>query len=164
MQVTQLTFEKKPIKNCAFTGHRDLEESFSKEKLQKIVFDLAKRGAKNFFCGMAKGFDLCAGEAVIKIKESFPNVKLIACIPYYGQERGYSQEDKNRYVQILRNCDAKFTFADAYHKGCTLVRDRYMADNGEVLVAYLKKKKGGTAYTVGYFEKKYPEREIIFLD
>lgn len=164
MQATQLTFEKREIKNCAFTGHRVMSESFSKEKLQKIVFELAERGVKNFFCGMAKGFDLCAGEAVIKIKENFPNVKLIACVPYFGQEKEYTQEDKNRYVTILRNCDAKFTFADTYYRGCTLIRDRYMADNAEVLVAYLKKKTGGTAYTVRYFQQKYTDREIIFLD
>ena len=164
MQWMQLTLENKPIKNCAFTGHRELDESFSLEKLQKTVLELAKKGAENFFCGMAKGFDLFAAEAVLKIKENYPKVKLVACVPYYGQEKGYSQEDKKRYVNILKNCDFKITFADEYYKGCTLVRDKYMADNADVLVAYLKKEKGGTAYTVGYFNKKYPEKEIIFLD
>ena len=164
MQSTQLTFEKRDIKNCAFTGHRDLDESFSKEKLQKTVFDLAKKGVVNFFCGMAKGFDLYAAEAVIKIKESYKNARLIACVPFYGQEKSYSQEDKKRYVNVLRKCDFKLTFAENYYKGCELVRDKYMADNADVLVAYLKKETGGTAYTVGYFEKKYPEKEVIFLD
>ena len=164
MKSTQLTFEKRDIKNCAFTGHRDLGDGFSIEKLQKIVFDLAKKGVVNFFCGMAKGFDLYAAEAVIKIKESYPNARLIACVPFYGQEKGYSQEDKERYVNILKKCDFKITLAENYYKGCALVRDKYMADNADVLVAYLKKKTGGTAYTVGYFEKKYPEKEIIFLD
>ncbi len=164
MHATQLTFEKGPIKNCAFTGHREMDESFSMEKLQKTVFDLVERGVTNFFCGMAKGFDLYAAEAVIKIKKSFPNVQLLACVPYFGQEKGYSLEDKKRYVKILKNCDLKITLAETYYKGCTLVRDRYMADQADVLVAFLKKKTGGTAYTVGYFEKKYPEKEIIFLD
>ena len=164
MQATQLTFEKKPIKNCAFTGHRELDKSFSIEKLQKIVFDLAQKGVDHFFCGMAKGFDLYAGEAVLKMKETFPTVKLIACVPYFGQEKGYLQEDKQRYVKILKNSDLKITLSEEYYKGCTLARDRYMADQADVLVAYLKKEKGGTAYTVGYFEKKYPEKEIIFLD
>ena len=163
MTITQLSLEKKQIKNCAFTGHRELDESFSAEELKKVVCNLAKEGAENFFCGMAKGFYLYAGEAVIKIKENFPQVKLIACIPYFGQEKGYSKEDKNRYVSILKNCDLKITLAESYYKGCAIVRDRYMADQADVLVAYLKKKTGGTAYTVGYFQKKYKDREIIFL-
>ena len=164
MNETQLTFEEISIKNCAFTGHRDLEESFSFEKLQKTVLDLAKKGVEKFFCGMAKGFDLYAAEAVLKAKESYPNIKLIACVPFYGQEKSYLKEDKERYVQILKNCDVKFTFAERYYKGCTINRDKYMADNADVMVAYLKKEKGGTAYTVGYFKKKYPQKEIIFLD
>ena len=163
MQATQLTFEKRNIKNCAFTGHREIDKGFSIEKLQKTVFDLVQKGVENIYCGMAKGFDLCAGEAVMKPKETFPNVKLIACVPYFGQEKGYLQEDKQRYVKILKNCDLKITLSAEYYKGCTLARDRYMADCADVLVAYLKKEKGGTAYTVGYFEKKYPDKEIIFL-
>lgn len=164
MNSTQLTFEKKLIKNCAFTGHRELDAGFSLEKLRKIVYSLAEKGVEKFFCGMAKGFDLYAGEEVIKIKESFPNVKLIACVPYFGQEKGYSQEEKKRYVSILKKCDLKITLSDTYYKGCMLDRDRFMADQADVLVAYLKKKTGGTAYTVGYFEKKYKDREIIFLE
>ena len=164
MQSTQLTFEKRQIKNCAFTGHRDLDESFSLEKLQKEVLNLAEKGVVNFFCGMAKGFDLYAAEAVLKIKENYKNVKLIACIPFYGQEKNYTQEDKKRYIDILKNCDLKVTLSQNFYKGCSLSRDRYMADNADVMVAYLKKKKGGTAYTVSYFTKKYPEKEVFFIE
>lgn len=163
MKITQLSFEEKQIKNCAFTGHRELEKSFSFENLIKTVFNLAQKGVENFFCGMAKGFDLYAGEAVIKIKESFPQVKLIACVPYFGQEKGYNREDKERYVYILKNCDLKITLAENYYKGCAIVRDRYMADHADILVAYLKKETGGTAYTVRYYEKKHKDKEIIFL-
>ena len=164
MQSTQLTFEKRQIKNCAFTGHRDLDESFSLEKLQKEVLNLAEKGVVNFFCGMAKGFDLYAAEAVLKIKENYKNVKLIACIPFYGQEKNYTQEDKKRYIDILKNCDLRVTLSQNFYKGCSLSRDRYMADNADVMVAYLKKKKGGTAYTVSYFTKKYPEKEVFFIE
>ena len=55
MQNKQLTIEKKPIKNCAFTGHRLLEESFSYEKLQKIVLLLSKEGVENFFLRNGEG-------------------------------------------------------------------------------------------------------------
>ena len=141
-----------------------MDESFSKEKLEKIVLSLVEKGVTNFFCGMAKGFDLCAAEVVLKIKEKFPQMKLVACVPYFGQEKAFSKEDKKRYVQILRNCHLKMTFAETYYKGCTLVRDEYMADHADVLVAYLKKQTGGTAYTVKYFKNKYKEKEIIFLE
>ena len=164
MQSTQLTFKKIQIKNCAFTGHRDLDKSFSLEKLEKIVLNLAEKGVTNFFCGMAKGFDLFAAEAVLKTKETYKNVKLVACIPFYGQEKNYTQEDKKRYVEILKKCDIKITLSQNFYKGCSLARDRYMADNADMIVAYLKKETGGTAYTVAYFRKKYPCKEVVFLE
>jgi hypothetical protein len=42
-------------------------------------------------------------------------------------------------------------------------RDKYMADNADILIAYLKKPTGGTAFTVNYFTKKYPLKEKILL-
>lgn len=163
MQQTQIAFNNEIIKNCAFTGHRNLDESFSLEKLCETVQTLVERGVRNFFCGMARGFDLFAAEEVVKQKEKNEKIRLVACVPYYGQEKGYSEEDKKRYVNILRKCDMRLTFCETYYKGCELVRDRYMADQADVLVAYLKKESGGTAYTVEYFQKKHKDREIIFI-
>jgi hypothetical protein len=38
-----------------------------------------------------------------------------------------------------------------------------MAERGDILITYCKEESGGTAYTVQYFKKNFPEREIIFL-
>ena len=53
--------------------------------------------------------------------------------------------------------------AEHYFRGCMQQRDKYMADRADVLIAYCKKDVGGTAYTVHYFKKKYPFKEILFL-
>ena len=163
MEKLPLITTNKILKNCAFTGHRELDESFSIEKLKKVVEDLIKKGVKNFYCGMAKGFDLFVAEEIIRQKEKNTQIKLIACVPFYGQEKSYKEEDKKRYVQALKHCDLKMTFCEHYFRGCELVRDRYMAEQADVLVAYLKKKTGGTAYTTKYFQQKNPYKEIIFL-
>ena len=42
-------------------------------------------GITNFYCGMALGFDMLAAEEVISLKVELPNLKLIAVIPYDGQ-------------------------------------------------------------------------------
>lgn len=163
MKEIPLDFENQTLKICAFTGHRELEESFSKEKLRQAVETLVEKGVETFYCGMAKGFDLYAAEEIIRIKEKHKNVKFVACVPYYGQEKGYSETDKKRYVNALKKCDFKFTFTDTYYRGCEIVRDKFMVEQADVLVAYLKKKTGGTAYTVTYFQRIKPHREIIFL-
>lgn len=149
--------------SCAFTGHRKIEENFDEQSLINAINKLIINGVHTFYCGMATGFDLLAAEALLKIKESNPHLKLIACIPYYGQEERYSATDKERYVEVIKKVDEQALISDRYYKGCMLKRDRYMADKADVLVAYKRKETGGTAYTVRYFQKKYPLKEIIFI-
>ena len=161
----QLIFEsvKLPLKSCAFTGHRNLEKDFYASKLKKQIKSFMERGVTEFYCGMAPGFDMLAGEIVLKYKKKFPSVRLIACIPCENQEKYYTTEDKKRYAEICKKVDEKVILSEHYFKGCMLSRDRYMADRADVLIAYLKKDTGGTAYTVNYFKKKYPLKEIVFL-
>ena len=154
---------KGEIKSCAFTGHRELDKNFSVSKLKKEIKSLLERGVETFYCGMALGFDMLAGEIVVKYKKKYKNIKLVACIPFLEQDKYYTLEDKKRYAYILKESDEKVLLSETYYKGCLLMRDRYMADNGDVLIAYCIKDTGGTAYTVNYFKKKYPLKEIIFL-
>ncbi len=165
MENTQLFIktQKKELRSCAFTGHRVLEKDFSQKALKKAVEYFLLQGVELFYNGMAAGFDLIAAETVLKFKKKYPSIKLIACIPCYNQERNFSEKDKKRYAAILKKADEKIYVSETYFSGCMQKRDRYMADRADTLVAYLKKETGGTAYTVKYFQKKYPEKEVVFL-
>lgn len=161
----QLFLEKLHIqpKSCAFTGHRVLEDDFSLRKLRQEIKKAVEKGVKVFYTGMAKGFDLIAAEEVLKIKKSYPEVKIEACIPCYEQEKNFFEEDKKRYAKILKNADKIVYVSEYYFNGCMQKRDRYMADRADMLITYCKKETGGTAYTVNYFQKKYKGKEIVFL-
>ena len=165
MYEKQLFIQKleKEIKTCAFTGHRELGERFSKSKLKKEIESLIQKGVEIFYNGMAVGFDLLAAETVLSLKKKYPFIKLVACIPCYNQEKNYREKDKKRYAKIHRQLDEYVMTSDVYYKGCMLTRDRYMADRADVLLAYCVKETGGAAYTVRYFTNKYPEKEVIFL-
>ena len=150
-------------KNCVFTGHRDLGEDFSKSYLKKTIEALIKEGVENFYNGMAIGFDLIAAECVLSLRKKHPQVKLIACVPCYGQEKYFSETDKRRYVKILKKADETVTLADHYYQGCMQNRDKYMVDKADVMIAYCKKTTGGAAYTVKLFKKAYPDGVIHFI-
>lgn len=139
--------------NCAFTGHRILEKNFDYNLLDKVIYNLIKGGTKNFFCGMAMGFDLAAAESVLQYKKDF-DINLIACIPCLGQENTYSQKNKERYLKILESCSRTIVLSEEYYDGCMFARDRYMVDNCNVLIAYQRRKSGGTFYTVNYAKSK----------
>ena len=151
------------MEKVAFTGHRELGEDFSFEKLKNEIKNTIEKGATTFLNGGAMGFDLYAGEAVLSLKEEFPFLKLIICIPCANQDKYFSDNDKKRYAKLLKEADEKIMVSDYYFKGCMQKRDRFMVDGADALITYCKKETGGTAYTVRYFEKKYPSRPIIFL-
>ena len=135
--------------NCAFTGHRILEKNFDYNLLDRVVLNLIKGGTKNFYCGMATGFDMAAAESVLQYKKDF-DINLIPCIPCLGQEESYSQKNKERYLKILEKCGKTVILATEYYDGCMFARDRYMVDKCDVLVTYQRRKSGGTSYTVNY--------------
>ncbi|MCD7728378.1 MAG: SLOG family protein [Clostridia bacterium] len=134
---------------CAFTGHRQLGDDFDIRLLDNVILSLVKRGTENFLCGMAKGFDLAAAELVLKYKREY-GLKLTACIPFDGQGDGMYSRDREKYYNVLEGCDEKIIFSDHYSIQSMHARDRYMVDNCDVLVSYLRKEKGGTFYTVKY--------------
>lgn len=163
MQQLRIKTEEKKITACAFTGHRTLEEDCSFEKIVAITEDFIRQGVEIFYNGMAMGFDLLAAEAVLSLKKAYPHIKLVACIPCYHQERSFKKEDKERYTAILRAVDEQVLLSEHYYQGCMQVRDQYMVDRCDCLIAYCKKTTGGAAYTVKYCQKRYPEKEIYFV-
>ena len=156
------TFSASP-KSCAFTGHRHLGEDFSARKLKKEIKKMMEAGAETFYNGMAMGFDLLAAEQVLDLKKKFPEVKLVACVPCYGQEKYFPEEDKERYARILKKADEVVTLSDHYYNGCMQNRDRYMVDRADALIAYCRKEEGGAAYTVKYFLKTKNEENIVYV-
>lgn len=146
-------------KTCAFTGHRDLDGGIVVDDIKDIVKNIYESGYDTFLCGMARGFDLLAAEAVISLKKQLKNIKLIACVPCPDQDRYFDKNDKLKYAETLDYCDEIIILSDSYYKGCMLVRDRYMVDNCSLLVAYERKHEGGAFYTLNYAIKK--NKEII---
>ncbi len=148
---------------CAFTGHRDLSSDFKPQKLRKVIRRLVNDGVATFYCGMAIGFDLLAAEILLKIKKKHPEVKLVACLPCQNQDKYFSETDKLRYAACLAAADEIVCLSDHYYNGCMQVRDKYMAERADILVAYCRKTTGGTAYTIRCFEKFHPDGELVEL-
>jgi len=166
MKITQqqlkIEYSSPLEKACVFTGHRELDNLRLEERIEKAVRIQIKKGVYTFYNGVAKGFDLLSAECVLRLKREYPFIKLIACVPYYGQEKGYSKADQERYREVLKGADETVLLSEKYYKGCLQNRNRFMVEHCTEMIAYLKHPTGGTAYTVKYFQK-LREAEIIFL-
>ena len=144
---------------CAITGHRKLPVDFNKEQVSNVLEQLVQSGVITFYNGLALGFDLLCAEILLDLKKKYPAIHLIGCVPFYGQESSFPAEEKKRYVSVLKQCDDVVILSQSYYKACCLVRDQYMVDRADVLVAYCVKKTGGAAYTVKQFLKRKDKAE-----
>lgn len=109
---------------------------------------LISHGTTTFISGGAVGFDLIAGREILELRNYNPNVKLIIAVPCIGQEKWYSEEDKDEYYYQLRNADSVVILSDHYFSGCMQARNRYMIQNSHMCLCWLERNTGGTAYTV----------------
>lgn len=146
---------------CALTGHRDLPPEFDFNGLNDKIEELIKGGCTSFLCGMAQGFDLAALNCLVGLRQRY-RLYLEACIPYRGFSRHFGLAEREEYDRLLSWCDRETVLLPAFERGCFLLRDRYMVDCADVVLAYCKRETGGTAYTVRYAEKKGVP--VLFLD
>ncbi len=147
-------------KVCALTGHRILGRDFPERAMRERLNELAERGVRTFLCGMALGFDLQCGEAIVRLRERYP-VRLVACLPCEDQCARFSAANVRRYRALLQACDERIVLHRSYTAGCMFERNRYMVDRCDVLLAYLTQERGGTFYTVNYAKKR--GIEIVYI-
>ncbi len=147
-------------KTVAFSGNRilsapkgakteNLEETL-REMLRRLIIKLYKNGYDTFISGMALGWDMLCAEEVLKLKDSCESIKLIAAIPFKGQEAEYSTCDCERYDEILKGCSYVITisksFIDsrAYH-----TRNDFLVNSASKFIVYhCGKARSGTGSTM----------------
>lgn len=140
-------------KTVCFTGHRKIPPEKKNEitrRLKETLIQLINRGYLYFGAGGALGFDTMAEQAVLSLKEEYPQIKLILVLPCKSQANAWSTEDKEVYMEIIRKADKVVYTSQEYFRGCLQKRNRHLVDYSSVCVCYLTKDTGGSAYTVRY--------------
>lgn len=159
-------------KSVCFTGYRTSKllrsDRNAHNLIQQIYNDLHttiaslyERGYRTFYSGMAEGFDMMAAEVVMYLKESLPDIQLIAVIPFQGQELGYTERDKERYERIYHAANDRVFTSDTYHDKAYFMRNDYMLAHSSIVVCYYDGQRGGTMYTYNRAIKH--NKEIVNL-
>lgn len=140
--------ESPTTKTVAFTGHRSYAGE-ADAQLEEWVRRLAGEGFTTFLTGMAEGFDLAAGEAVLRLRGELPALRLGCIVPHEGQSRAFSAENRRRYERLLNEADEVVTLQGHYTAGCYQRRNDFLVEHAARVVAwYDGSKQGGTCYTV----------------
>ena len=138
---------------CCFTGHREIEPQhlrYIPKALDKILRILIAQGYHTFVAGGALGFDTMAAEAVLKMKKSFPHIKLIIVAPFAGQSEKWSLSEQITYERIREAADDYICLSAGYSSTCMKKRNQYLVDMSDVCIAYCIRERSGSAQTINF--------------
>ena len=114
------------------------------------MIEAIEQGYRYFGCGGALGFDTLAAQTVLRLREIYPEIRLILVLPCRDQTRGWKQADVAEYDRIMKAADKVTYTSEQYYSGCMHKRNRHLVDYSSLCVCYLTEQSGGTAYTVNY--------------
>jgi uncharacterized phage-like protein YoqJ len=139
----------------AFTGHRPdklggykLPNPTYVKVCKEIDWLLRELNPEKVISGMALGVDQWAANIARKLEIPF-----IAAIPFENQESKWPLRSQRAYHLLLKYASEKVIVSPGgYEVAKMQVRNRWMVDNSDFLIAVWDGSKGGTANCVEYAE------------
>ena len=107
-------------RTACFTGHRELPADDLPEiskRLEDTLVKLIEQGYRYFGAGGALGFDTLAAQVVLRLRERYPQIRLILVLPCLNQTRGWPQADIDAYEEIKRCADKVTYTSEHYFRG-----------------------------------------------
>lgn len=148
--------EKRKVR-CCFTGHRPQKLTRPiddiKVDLENEILAAVKDGYTTFITGMAYGTDIWAGNIVVRLKDRFPELKLIAAVPFPGFEARWEPEWREKYHLLLSSADLVKTICSEYSEHAYQARNEWMVDRASKCIAVYNGTAGGTRNTIQYARK-----------
>ncbi|MDE5577532.1 MAG: DUF1273 domain-containing protein [Oscillospiraceae bacterium] len=159
-------------KTVCFSGHRPekLPDEGSdrsqvirtlKSILYKEIIDSAENGCTTFITGLARGVDLWAGEMIMELKAKGMPLKLVAAAPYKAHGNSFKGRDKFILGNILLKADEVVYVSENYTRECMRLRNEYMVNRSDKLIAVVSDYRSGTGQTIRYAERCRIEVKII---
>lgn len=160
--------------NCAFTGHRPKSFSFRynesdprcvllKKDLKNEILNAISNGINTFYSGGALGVDTWAAEIILELKKEY-DIKLIMALPGKSQPSRWPEKSKERYNSILNAADEiiyMYDGAGEFPMKFLNIRNDYMVEHADLLIAIYNGSKSGTGNAVSYARKLNKKTVII---
>jgi len=108
--------------------------------------------------GMALGYDTYAAKICIKL-----GIPFIAAVPFEGQDKVWKEDSKKEYKELLdKAVEVVYTSDPGYAAWKMQVRNEWMVDNSDIVIACFNGSKGGTFNCVKYATSK--DKKVIIIN
>ena len=164
--------------SCAITGHNPQRFKFKyneeaplcrsiKTAITEQIKELYNKGVRIFYVGCAVGVDTWAAEIVLELKRQadFSDIELFCAIPFPDHDEKFTDGQKKRYQNILRQCTHKETVNRHYSPVAYKRLNYFLVDKSQYLIAVYdqnKSERSGLGQMINYAIKK--NLKIIFID
>lgn len=141
---------------CSFTGHRRIVSAhagYISDLLARSVEYAYSEGCRTFMTGGALGFDTLAADAVLHLRERYPDVRLALCLPCRDQDADWSESQRRKYREILDSADEVIYASEVYTSTCMRERNLMLAEKCDILIAYVGYAASGSAQTARMAER-----------
>lgn len=127
-----------------------------KNAMQKEILSFIQNGIETFYSGMDIGADIWAAEIILALKEQYPALRLIAVLPCETQANLWRKAQRERYFNILAQCDEVVYISKQNTSACSFQRARYLLDHAfQLLTVFCDKNYSETIYISRYTEKAH---------
>lgn len=142
----------------AMTGQRpkslDHDYSYKSEMWQWIRAGITEQFEKiqpaRIISGMALGVDTVAAEQALVL-----GIPFVAAVPFKGQEKSWSEEQQEHYWTLLGLAqEVEFVSEENSHGGIYQIRNEWMVDRSDLVLAVWTGFKGGTRNCIEYALKQ----------
>ena len=141
---------------CTCFGHRETYKDFSRV-LSELLEDLIlNQGVVEFWTGGMGNFDGSFSAAVRGLKRKYPEIKLILIKPYFSNELNTNKE---YYEYTYDDVVIPDVLVGVHPKSAITKRNRWMVENSDFIVTYVRRDHGGA-----FEAKKYAAKldKVIF--
>ncbi len=153
-----MTESEMRMHRCCFTGHRPQKlrrsEKEIKADLESSIQQAIMDGYTTFITGMAYGVDIWAGQIIVQLRKSNPDLHLIAAVPFRGFEDRWSADWKRAYQELLEQADLVKYICPGYNAGAYQRRNEWMVDHSSRVIAVFNGEPSGTKNTIEYANRQ----------
>lgn len=147
-------------RTACFTGHRmaKLPPGMVRRVVLSMLYEeirsAVKCGVDTFYTGMAAGIDLYAADYVIRLREQYPQLRLICVKPFADCGNSLRGDDRYHFNSVLAEADAVLELSDRYYNYCYRFRNQFMVDHSDLLIAVVSEMRSGTGQTIRMAQRR----------
>lgn len=140
--------------SCTFAGHREVYQTKIDERIETAVYNLLQTDSEfTFYTGGMGYFDKKCASAVRAAKRKYPGkkIRLALVLPYMSNRLN---TDKEYYQYYYDEIIIPTVLAGVHYKAAITMRNRWLVDRVDCVIAYVYRDFGGALETVKYAQKQ----------